>query len=57
MVIMRLAEPSSGQDHVLIPGDPEREAEERIVREGIILVPAVKGDLISIARELDVGFE
>ena len=57
MATMRSAEPSSGQDHILIPVDPDREAEERIMSEGIILIYSVKDDLISIARELDVEFE
>jgi len=48
----RSAKPAEGQERVLIPGDPEREAEERIIREGIKLVPAIKQDLVAIAREL-----
>jgi LDH2 family malate/lactate/ureidoglycolate dehydrogenase len=33
----RSAKPSEGQERVLIPGDPERESEERIMKEGIVL--------------------
>jgi len=53
----RSSKPAEGQERVLIPGDPEREAEERIMKEGIILVPAIRDDLVAIARELNVEFE
>jgi LDH2 family malate/lactate/ureidoglycolate dehydrogenase len=53
----RSAKPVEGQDRVLIPGDPEREAEERNMRDGIILVPAIKDDLIGIAGELGIEFK
>jgi len=53
----RASKPAEGQDCVLIPGDPEREAEERIRREGITIVPSIKDDLTAIARELNVNFE
>ena len=52
----RSAEPAEGQEKILIPGDPERESEERIMREGIKLVPAIKDDLIAIAKELEIDF-
>lgn len=52
----RSAKPAIGQDRVLIPGDPEREAEEINMREGIKLVPAIKDDLASIASELKIHF-
>lgn len=53
----RTATPVKGEERVLIPGDPERESEERIMREGITLVPAIKDDLIKIAGELNISFE
>jgi LDH2 family malate/lactate/ureidoglycolate dehydrogenase len=53
----RSSKPAEGQERVLIPGDPEREAEERIMKEGIKLVPAIRDDLVAIARELNVDFE
>lgn len=52
----RSAKPTEGQERVLIPGDPEREAEIRIMREGIKLVPAIREDLWEIARELGIEF-
>jgi L-2-hydroxycarboxylate dehydrogenase (NAD+) len=53
----RSAKPAEGQDKVIIPGDPEREAEARIMRDGIKLVPAIKDDLKEIAGELKIDFE
>lgn len=53
----RSSKPAVGQERVLIPGDPEREAEERIRKEGIKLVPAIKDDLLKIAGELGIGFD
>lgn len=51
----RNAKPIKGGARVLIPGDPEREAEERNGAAGISLVPAVVEDLRTIATGL--GFE
>jgi L-2-hydroxycarboxylate dehydrogenase (NAD+) len=53
----RSARPGEGYDKVLIPGDPEREAEERIMKDGIKLVPAIKKDLEEIAKVLEIPFE
>ena len=53
----RLAKPAEGQEKVLIPGDPEREAEEFIRKNGISLVPAVVRDLEDIAGELGISFK
>jgi len=52
----RSAKPSEGQERVMIPGDPERESEERILKEGISLVPAIEKDLLDIAREMGIEF-
>jgi LDH2 family malate/lactate/ureidoglycolate dehydrogenase len=52
----RSAIPVEGQERVLIPGDPEREAEEIHRREGIELVPAIREDLLLIAGELGIDF-
>jgi L-2-hydroxycarboxylate dehydrogenase (NAD+) len=53
----RSARPVEGQERILIPGDPEREAEAKIMKEGICLVPAIEKDLISIAQEMGIDFE
>jgi LDH2 family malate/lactate/ureidoglycolate dehydrogenase len=52
----RSAQPVDGQKSVLIPGDPEREAEERNMRDGIILLPAIREELTEIASELKIDF-
>jgi L-2-hydroxycarboxylate dehydrogenase (NAD+) len=52
----RSAKPATGQEKVLIPGDPEREAEVRNMRDGIKLVPAIKDDLVKVAGELGIDF-
>ena len=54
---MRGARPAKGQDRVLIPGDPERENEERIAREGIELLPQVVADIAAIAKKTGVKFD
>jgi LDH2 family malate/lactate/ureidoglycolate dehydrogenase len=57
IVTFRNSIPADGQERVLIPGDPEREAESRIRKEGIKLVPAIKDDLVNIAAELGIEFK
>ncbi len=52
----RAAKPAKGQDRVLIPGDPEREATEINMRDGIKLVPAIRDDLAAIAGEMKIEF-
>ena len=53
----RSAKPVKGQERVMIPGDPEREAEARNRKDGIKLVPAIKSDLVTVAKELGIDFE
>ena len=53
----RRAKSIEGQSRVLIPGDIERENEERIKSEGITILPAVKKELEEIATALEVPFE
>ena len=52
----RKATPAKGYDRVIIPGDPERENEIRILSEGIDLIPQVKEDLKVIANKLGLEF-
>ncbi len=53
----RATRPQPGTSGVLIPGDPEREAEAERGRLGIPLVPAVIEDLRCVSRESGVAFE
>ncbi len=52
----RLAKPSTDETHIVIPGDPERIATERNIREGINLIPEVSKDLIDVASQLGLKF-
>ena len=52
----RSSQPVAGQEKVLIPGDPEREAEEQLMKEGIFLVPQVAEEFKGVADELGVEF-
>jgi len=52
----RNAKPAKGEQRVLIPGDPEREAEKEHLKSGISVVPAVVDDLKIIATELGFDF-
>jgi len=52
----RKAKSMEGQPAVLIPGDPERENEQRIMKEGVSLIPAVVKDMKDIADELGLEF-
>ncbi len=53
----RNAKSAPGKPKVLIPGDIEREKEEKIMVEGINVLPAIAKDLKAIADELGVKFE
>ncbi len=57
METYKSAVPANGLDRVLIPGEPEREKEERIRKEGIHVIPAIVQDLKEIASSLGVEFE
>ncbi len=52
----RAAKPAEGYDKVLIPGDPEREKEIILKKEGFSIVPAIKDDLKVIAKDLGIDF-
>ncbi len=56
MEIFRNARPVPGKK-VLIPGDIEREAEERIAKEGITIIPAIQKDVKELAEKLGIEFE
>lgn len=53
----RAAKPAHGVDRVLIPGDPERENEERISKEGIDVLVPVQQEMKEIADDLGIAFE
>jgi len=52
----RAAKPAKGYDRVMIPGDPERENEERISKEGINVLVPVQKEMKEIADELGIDF-
>lgn len=54
--VFRATKPAPGHDAVLIPGDPEREAEEVRLKEGVPLLAAVVKDLKDISKETGVPF-
>jgi L-2-hydroxycarboxylate dehydrogenase (NAD+) len=52
----RNAKPAIDCDRVLIPGDIEREKEERISKEGITVIEGVQKEMKEIADELGIDF-
>jgi L-2-hydroxycarboxylate dehydrogenase (NAD+) len=54
--VFRNTKPAIGQKAVLIPGDPEREAEQIRSKEGIPLIQAVVDDLLHISQKTGVPF-
>lgn len=53
----RGTKPAPGTSGPLIPGDPEREAEQRRISSGVPLVMPVVEDLRQVSRDLGVPFE
>ncbi|XOV94982.1 MAG: Ldh family oxidoreductase [Bacteroidota bacterium] len=53
----RRTPPLPGHDAVLIPGDPERIAEEERSVKGIPVIQAVLDDLVNISKHTNVGFD
>jgi L-2-hydroxycarboxylate dehydrogenase (NAD+) len=52
----RNAVPAEGHSSIIIPGDPEREKEARIRKEGISVIPAIAKEMKEIADDLGVSF-
>lgn len=57
IVTFRNAESAPGKPAVKIPGDMEREKEEIIRREGILVIPAIADDMKEIAEKLGIEFD
>lgn len=55
--VFRNTKPVPGREAVLIPGDPEHEAERVRKKEGIPVIQAVVDDLKQIAKETGVPFK
>jgi L-2-hydroxycarboxylate dehydrogenase (NAD+) len=55
--VFRNTRPVSGHEKVLIPGDPEREAEDHRTKNGIPLIEAVVNDLEQISHETGLPFK
>jgi LDH2 family malate/lactate/ureidoglycolate dehydrogenase len=53
----RNARPFPGQKEVLIPGEPERRKEQRIMKEGIHVILPIARELKEIADELEIDFD
>ncbi|MBN2485238.1 MAG: Ldh family oxidoreductase [Bacteroidales bacterium] len=51
------AKPAPNREKVIIPGEPEREKEHKIISEGITIIPAIAADLKEIANQLGIEFE
>jgi LDH2 family malate/lactate/ureidoglycolate dehydrogenase len=53
----RQTRPQPGTPGVMIPGDPEREAEQRHARSGISLILPVVEELRDISRKTGIPFD
>lgn len=53
----RNAKSIKGKPPVIIPGDPERQKEEELMKNGINIIPAVAIDLKEIAESLNADFK
>jgi LDH2 family malate/lactate/ureidoglycolate dehydrogenase len=54
--VFRNTKPSPGHDAVLIPGDPEHEAEKIRTVSGVPVIQAVVDDLMSISKKTGIPF-
>ncbi|HEX6224134.1 MAG TPA: Ldh family oxidoreductase [Chryseolinea sp.] len=52
----RKAKTVEGEDHLIIPGDPEREMEESRMKDGVPINPKVVQDLKELASNLSLKF-
>jgi L-2-hydroxycarboxylate dehydrogenase (NAD+) len=52
--VFRATRPEPGTNGPLLPGDPEREAEQVRREQGIPLLPAVVKDLLDVAEKIGV---
>jgi LDH2 family malate/lactate/ureidoglycolate dehydrogenase len=57
METFKSSESAEGQPSVLIPGEPEREAEQKSASEGIHILEPIQKDLKKVADELNIPFE
>ena len=55
--IFRAGKTVENEEKILIHGDIEREAEARLMKEGITLVPAVRDEFKEVADELGIDFQ
>ncbi|MBN1132422.1 MAG: Ldh family oxidoreductase [Bacteroidales bacterium] len=53
----RAAKPAKGHERVLIPGDPEREKEKEIRKNGVAIIDPIQKDLKEIADFFAIEFE
>lgn len=51
------AKPAKGHDRVLIPGEPEMEKRERILKEGISVIEPIQKEMKEIADFLEIDFQ
>lgn len=51
------AKPGKGHERVLIPGEPEREKRERLLKEGINVLEPIQKEMKEIAEFLGIDFE
>ena len=56
ILTFRNSKPIKGKK-VLIPGDIERDAEERLLKQGIKILPGIQNDLNKVANKLGIDFE
>lgn len=57
ILTFRTAKSAPGKPKVMIPGDPEREYEVKLRKEGISVLPAIAKDMKEISEEFGLDFE